>query len=246
MNPLDSIILSALNHFANRSDLLDFSIVVIAETDLLKGGVVLAVFWAVWFQRDANQKQNRTRLVSALLGSFLALLCCRVLALMLPFRERPLHSAAIDLQIPDALDVEALSGWSSFPSDHATLFFALAIGIGLVSRVAGRLILVHAIFVVSLPRVYLGLHYPTDIVAGAFIGSGLTYVVVKNERITARIEESVTAWLGKAPGLFYAAFFLLTYQIATLFNDGRVIGLWVAATAGSAIRSVLGDLLGAP
>ena len=105
---------------------------------------------------------------------------------MLPFRERPLHSAAIDLQIPDALDVEALSGWSSFPSDHATLFFALAIGIGLVSRVAGRLILVHAIFVVSLPRVYLGLHYPTDIVAGAFIGSGLTYVVVKNERIAAR------------------------------------------------------------
>ena len=246
MNPLDSIILSALNHFANRSDLLDFSIVVIAETDLLKGGVVLAVFWAVWFQRDANQKQNRTRLVSALFGSFLALLCCRVLALMLPFRERPLHSAVIDLQIPDALDVEALSGWSSFPSDHATLFFALAIGIGLVSRVAGRLILVHAIFVVSLPRVYLGLHYPTDIVAGAFIGSGLTYVVVKNERIAARIEESVTAWLGKAPGLFYAALFLLTYQIATLFNDGRVIGLWVAATAGSAIRSVLGDLLGAP
>ena len=108
MNPLDSIILSALNYFAKRYDLLDFSIVLISETDLLKGGFVLAVFWAVWFQKDTNQQQNRVRLVSVLLGSLLALLCSRVLALVLPFRERPLRSATIDFQIPTALDEAAL------------------------------------------------------------------------------------------------------------------------------------------
>jgi len=109
MNPLDSIILSALNYFAKRYDLLDFSIVLIAETDLLKGEFVLAVFWAVWFQKDTNQQQNRVRLVSVLLGSLLTLLCSRVLALVLPFRERPLRSATIDFQIPTALDEAALS-----------------------------------------------------------------------------------------------------------------------------------------
>ncbi len=245
MNPLDSTILSVLNQFANKSQLFDFSAVLIAETDLLKGGFVLAVFWAVWFQTSADQKRNQIRLVSVLLASFVALVCCRFLALTLPFRERPLHAAGIDFQVPDALDEEALSGWSAFPSDHATLFFALAIGIGLVSRRSGRLVLVHAIFIVCLPRVYLGLHYPTDIVAGALIGSGLSYVVVRNERIAAYIEKSVTGWLSKAPGLFYAGFFLLTYQLATLFNDGRLVGYWVLATVGSAVRGVISGLLGA-
>jgi hypothetical protein len=60
-----------------------------------------------------------------------------------------------------------LSGWSSFPSDHACLFFALATGLCLISPVIGGLALLHASLIVSLPRIYLGLHYPTDVLAGA-------------------------------------------------------------------------------
>jgi hypothetical protein len=40
-------------------------------------------------------------------------------------------------------------------------------------RGAGILALSHTLLVVSLPRVYMGFHYPTDSLAGAVISVGL-------------------------------------------------------------------------
>lgn len=57
-----------------------------------------------------------------------------------------------------------------FPSDHATASFAIAVAILLRSRRWGLLALAMAI-VVSVGRVALAVHYPTDVIAGAALGS---------------------------------------------------------------------------
>lgn len=58
---------------------------------------------------------------------------------------------------------------AGFPSDHATGAFGLAMGLWLYDRAIGALTLVLAV-IVALARVYVGAHYPSDVVAGALLG----------------------------------------------------------------------------
>jgi undecaprenyl-diphosphatase len=59
----------------------------------------------------------------------------------------------------------------SFPSDHATAAFALAVAVFLWHRRAGWLMLGMAT-AVALSRVAVGTHYPGDVLGGALLGAG--------------------------------------------------------------------------
>lgn len=64
----------------------------------------------------------------------------------------------------------APSGDPSFPSDHATAAFAIAFALFLRSRRVGWVALTMA-GLVSISRIAVGVHYPSDVVAGALIGT---------------------------------------------------------------------------
>ena len=93
-----------------------------------------------------------------------------LLALRLPpgrrrrTRPRPYvtHPGA-HLFIPPSAD-------SSFPSDHATAGFAIAVALFLRHRTAGWIALAMAT-VMSIARVAVGTHYPADVLAGAAVGT---------------------------------------------------------------------------
>lgn len=63
----------------------------------------------------------------------------------------------------------------SFPSAHATSSFAVATAMTRVEPL-GALAFVLA-FALALGRPYLGMHYPSDVLAGAILGIGLGLVV---------------------------------------------------------------------
>jgi membrane-associated phospholipid phosphatase len=57
----------------------------------------------------------------------------------------------------------------SFPSDHAAAAFAIAFAVLAFSRRGGLVFLAAATWI-GLSRIALGMHYPTDVIAGAFVG----------------------------------------------------------------------------
>jgi len=63
----------------------------------------------------------------------------------------------------------------SFPSSHATLAFALAMAVFMFNRPLGIVMLVLAVLV-AWGRVYVGVHYPMDVIAGAVLGVVASYL----------------------------------------------------------------------
>jgi undecaprenyl-diphosphatase len=157
--------------------------------------------------------------------------------LLIPFRERPFHEG-LDLRIPVSIDKHDFESWSAFPSDHVTLFFALGTGLWLVSRTLGFLVLLHAVLVIGLPRIYLLIHHPSDAVAGALLGSGCA-LIANLPSIRDRLTESFLGLAKKQPAWFYALAFFTTYQMATLFDGVRYLGKFLVAV-GEAVVSRLG------
>jgi undecaprenyl-diphosphatase len=79
------------------------------------------------------------------------------------------------------------SGDPSFPSDHATAAFAIAVSLLLRSRRVGLLALGMAV-VLGLARVAVGAHYPLDVLGGALVGTAAALVLWV---------EPVRAWLNR-------------------------------------------------
>jgi undecaprenyl-diphosphatase len=222
MNPFDSTIISFLNGFARHSVFFDTLVTMISGDDLLKGGVVVALIWGAWFRPGTHQRESRRFLIFGILACLVSVIIARGLAHELTFRERPFANPALHFQTPYGHSEEDLINWSSFPSDHAAAFFALAISILFAWRAAGIVAMVYVFIVICLPRLYLGFHYPTDLLAGAFIGLGIASLA-RIPVLRRQIGENAEWWLERSPASFYACFFILTFQIATIFDSTREI-----------------------
>lgn len=77
--------------------------------------------------------------------------------------------------LPDVITPIDCRGSFSFPSNHALNNFAAAIFLWRLFPKFKWVFLITA-FLVALSRVYLGLHYPSDIAAGAIIGAAFGYL----------------------------------------------------------------------
>jgi undecaprenyl-diphosphatase len=232
MNSFDSSIITFLNSFTRHSWAFDSFVYMISGNDLLKGGVIVALIWWAWFRPNADQDDTRQHLICAIVACLVAVVIARALAIMLPFRERPLAVAALHFQRPYGADDGGLIDWSSFPSDHATVFFALAMSIFFVWRAAGIVALSYVFLFIAMPRLYLGFHYPTDIVGGALIGIVLA-LIARAKLFCDWVGRFIMPWLQRSPGSFYACLFILTYQIATVFQSAR----WIARFLFSLFQS---------
>lgn len=241
VNFFDTQVIHAINQYARHSAAIDQAIGFLANSHLLKGGLLITLLWYAWFSPGATpgkQTDNRCHLLATLIGSFVAMALARALASQLPFRQRPLHVEALELRLPFGMDPALDEGWwasSAFPSDHAVLFFALAGGLWFVHRYLGVFAVIYAAVFISLPRIYLGLHFPTDILAGAGLGLGIIYAA--NTPFMLRLVASpLLAWFERKPAWCYPMLLFVTYQIADMFESSRaLVGLLLALTTNAAV-----------
>jgi membrane-associated phospholipid phosphatase len=198
---------------------------------LFKGGLFLAAYWWYWFiGGDERRRNNRRVIVGAIVGALVALICARALAEIMPFRVRPMYAVGIGYHAP-SIDLEMnMENWSAFPSDTATFWFAMSFGLFMLNRSVGIAAMVYSTLWMCLVRLYLGMHYPSDILAGAVIGISVAWATQKAFAARARsgvgqLAQRFLSWLDSMerdrPRMFYAAAFLISFELTVMFDDVR-------------------------
>ena len=220
VNAFDRSILEFLNQFSQTSNRFDKFVCMLFGNALLEGGFITSLLWWAWFRKRENAKRDRVFVISGILLSMVALLIARSIAMLSPFRCRPRYVAILHFRLPLGSETYQMINWSSFPSDHAVLYFSLATCLCFVSRKVGVVALLHAFLVVCMTRIYLGVHYPTDILAGMAIGVG-TACLALHERARQAIARPILQWVEASPRSFYPVFSLIMLTVATNIDPLR-------------------------
>jgi undecaprenyl-diphosphatase len=128
--------------------------------------------FALWFlDRPGPRYRWKIACLSGLTAAALGLVVGQVVS-HLWVRERPFVAHP-----SQTLLLVAPSNEPSFPSDHAIAAFAIAVSVALIGgRLLGSVFLTAATMV-AVSRVFVGLHYPGDVLGGAAIGAAAALLV---------------------------------------------------------------------
>lgn len=229
VNFFDSAILLFMHQFTLIEPAFDRAVKGFTVMYSTRGLLLITALWWLWARGGAQARRDKEIVVATVASGFVALFLGRFLAAWLPFRDRPFLNPELALYYPYESN-EDLTAWSSFPSDHAMLWFAVAMGIFVASRGLGVLALIFAGVVVCMPRIYVGLHYPTDILVGAVIGILVNWVLCR-PAIRERIAAPFLALEQRHPGPFLAAMFIVGFLMVSQFDDVRRIASELAKLA---------------
>jgi undecaprenyl-diphosphatase len=139
--------------------------------------ISLVLIW-LWFatrdslERGKNQRTVITAVISIAVVSSLVLLSNSLFIRPRPFDVLPRGSLNLLFYRPTD---------SSFPSNLAAVSFAIAITIFVRNKTYGSFLLALAA-ISSFGRVYMGVHYPLDVIGGVAIGmisSGISFVIAR-------------------------------------------------------------------
>ena len=220
MRDIDIYLTTYVNSFVGRWELFDLVFVSFNRLEIFKGAVVAGLLFYSWF--TADRRLSGSKFLRSVFGVFAAIILARSLQLYLPHSLRPIHDPAIDFTLPEGIGRGVLVGWSSFPSDHAVLFVAASTAVFFANRKLGIVAYLWTFVFTILPRLYAGLHWPSDLLGGAVLG-GLVMWWAYLIPLPASIGTTFRRWEEYYPASLNVIAFLMAFQIATLFEDARKI-----------------------
>lgn len=140
--------------------------------------VMIALLVIVWFL--GNPSKQRV-VFYACVASIVALVLAKwgispAVGHPRPFVEGPVHQLVA--HVPDP----------SFPSKHASFVFALAAASFFIGRRFGLWMLLLAVLT-GVSRVYVGVHYPGDILGGFLLGSLISVILITTRNYTKSIPD---------------------------------------------------------
>ena len=152
---LDYKLFAIINSIAGHNNILDMFMLGMAKYGVILYALILAFLW--FKQGNANKKVA----LKAVTAALFALAINQAIGLFY-FRPRPFVHHDVNMLIDKSPD-------PSFPSDHATGSAALTFSILGTNRLLGIFMtILTGILMIS--RVYVGTHYPFDVIGGAAIG----------------------------------------------------------------------------
>ena len=141
---MDIYFFKLINGLANNSKFLDSVGIFFADyfPYILGATLVILLFW----------KKNRLMVISAAISVFLSRIVIAEILKLVIHRARP-----------------NLADFKSFPSGHAAIFFAIAMAVYFYNKKLGIWFFIAAI-IIGVARIFVGVHWPSDVLAGAMIG----------------------------------------------------------------------------
>jgi len=212
---LDREILLTLNAFGGGSNnLWD-----IANNSLFRGFPVFFSLVALWFSGDQPERRGR------MLAGLLAVCLATMLSVWSQFHTAVHIRPILDLAIP--LDtIIPRTPWdrtNSFPSDTATLFFSLAAVVFVEKRWVGLFCFVWVAAIVAIPRIIVGLHYPSDII-GAFVLGPTTVFLFATLPYPRGLFECALRWFEGRMYIVHALLFIFLAEAFDLFPSLQALG----------------------
>ena len=178
----DNQITTAINSLAGRYVALDFATIVFAKYVIFLLVLSIAVSW---FART-DRATWRFRAISCGLAVIAGLVLNQGILLFLS-RVRPYNLSVTHLIVEKSTD-------PSYPSDHATVAFAIALMLILLrDRFAVPYLILAAC--VALARVFVGVHFFSDVAGGAMTALIGTVVVRKLYKSNSRLNNVLTRFL---------------------------------------------------
>lgn len=166
----DTQILLAIN--SHSSSFYDTAALAITYTGNILSVVIISILLGIWLYKR-RQKYPIVQVAFALGGAIIA----NALLKLLFQRERP-----------ELWQLMTHESTYSFPSGHALITAAFAVTVVIISwksRFKWFIIAIASLYTLSvgLSRLYLGVHYPTDVVAGWCLGAAWAIVVALIMRV---------------------------------------------------------------
>jgi undecaprenyl-diphosphatase len=189
---LDTWFFAFINNFAGKWMWLD-AMARLFLNDYFVPTLMAITLLLVWFD-GTNHVQRTLNRRAVLVGALSAALANIALKMMnlLYHRPRPFEAVKATLLFYHPTD-------SSFPSNAATLGFSIAAGVWIYRQRWGWVMLgVAAIF--GLSRVFGGVHYPLDVIAGATLGCLSAWIIHKQKTLT-NLVLALILWMNGKVGL---------------------------------------------
>lgn len=174
-----------INNLANKNKILDWIMIFFSKDVMYMFMIVIVIIFLLGIKK--NNLEYRKIVISTLLITIISLMLNYAIG-WIYYEDRPFVYNNVNLLYPHLEN-------ASFPSKHAIGTMSIALGLRKYNKSAGRILMILSI-IVGLSRVYVGHHYPLDVIGAYIIAFGVNYsynlkLRIRVENLYEIIEKSV-------------------------------------------------------
>lgn len=168
---VDLVIFKWLNGFATKSDLFDLTAWVITDYDRV---IFAGIFASYFLFHRGETARMRTVILLSVVAGLLTLVTADMFGDMI-YRPRPF----VVLPVEEARLILPQNRDSSFLSELAAVTVAFAVGMWRAPGHTARWVFTFLALFAGITQVFIGFHWPSDILASAVLGILLAHAVFR-------------------------------------------------------------------